>query len=488
MDEKKRSIDQIKPLAETEALSRMAKHTGNEGEYEEETDDSFVRAPSNSADDASSMNRLTVKAGHSSAASTSCNPPTAEEIAAILQSSPEAFFHQLASTFLETGVDGEELMQFLQSKSKWLPVSVIVEHILPFLDRVSQNRLCSTYKELHAASLKDHTPWPFKRRLHAVGRAYVYSVAFSPDSELLVGGGDDTIIRIWDRTGGRCTQLGGDVCVNSLCFSPDGNLLASASDDPTIRLWKLEDLSFRVLEGHGSGVLAVAFSRDGSTLVSGDYNGNIHLWDVNDGTCIRELVDDSFDVILSLAFAPDGVTIASTGYRMDEEDEELGGIVIWDISDTDDISSTTVVDTYDGAVNSLEYSPDGRYFASGAENGTVRLWNAVDSSYAVVMAGNNATVYSVAFSPNGKIMASASTDGSVRLWGVEDGDCSCLVNLLGHHEGGASFVSFSPDGQTLASSGGDGTVRLWNPHEEDRKQFKQVDWETVFSLWNFQKE
>ena len=36
----------------------------------------------------------------------------------------------------------EELMQFLQSKSRWLPASVIVQHILPLLDRVSQNRLC----------------------------------------------------------------------------------------------------------------------------------------------------------------------------------------------------------------------------------------------------------------------------------------------------------------------------------------------------------
>jgi WD40 repeat protein len=442
-------------------------------------------------DDASSLNLVTSKGDDSSAASASSNPPTAADIAASQQSSPEVFSTQPDATFLETGVDGDEWMQLLQSKSKWLPVSVIVEHILPLLDRVSQNRLCSIYKELHAASHKAHAPWPFKRRLHAVGREYLRSVAFSSDSKLLAGACDDRIIRIWDRTDGQCTHLEGHIqaYVNSLCFPPDGKLLASASDDTTIQLWKLEDLSFRVLEGHGLGVLAVAFSRDGSTLVSGDIGGNVHLWDVNDGTvrvrCIRELVDDSIDTINSVTFAPDGETIASAGQR---EDEEHGAIVLWDISDTDDISSTTVVDTHDGAVYTLEYSSDGRYFASGAENGTVRLWNAVDNSCAVVMTGNNGPVYSVAFSPNDKIMASASADDSVRLWGVEDGDGSCFVNLLEHHEGDASFVSFSPDGQTLASSGGDGTVRLWNPHEEDRKQFKQVDWETEFSFWNSQKE
>jgi WD40 repeat protein len=394
----------------------------------------------------------------------------------------------MAATVLETSVDGEESMQ---SESKWLPVSVILEHILPLLVRVSRNRLCSTYKELHAASRKVHTPWPFKRRLHTALGDDVYSVAFSPDCDLLASGGADRIVRIWDRADGLCTHLEGHTrTVNYLYFSPDDKLLASASADTTIRLWKLQDRSlFRVLEGHGSGVLTVAFSRDGSTLVSGDCFGVIRLWDVNDARCIRELVEEDIVGIFAVTFAPDGQTITTAGVREDEDGEEHGGIFLWDISDADDISSTTVVDTHDDIVHSLEYSPDGRYFATGAENGNLRLWNAVDRSCAIVMrTGNNSPVYSVAFSPNGRIVASASADGSVRLWSVEDGDGSCLVNLSEHHESDALSVAFSPDGQTLASSGRDETVHLWNPHEEDRKQFKQVNWETVFLLWNFRKE
>ena len=111
MDKKNRSIDEIKALAETEALSKKAKHNGNEENHEEESDD------------ASSLNLVTVKGGNSSAASASSNPPSAEDVAAFLQSSPDAFFHRMAATVLETGVDGNELMKFLQSKSKWLPVS-----------------------------------------------------------------------------------------------------------------------------------------------------------------------------------------------------------------------------------------------------------------------------------------------------------------------------------------------------------------------------
>jgi WD40 repeat protein len=283
-------------------------------------------------------------------------------------------------------VGGEESMQLLQqSKSRWLPVSVIVEHILPLLDRVSRNRLCSLYKELYAASRKVTPPWPFKRRLRTAGGRghthYVNSVAFSPDSELLASGGDDGIIHIWDRTDGRCAHLEGHAGgVNDLCFSPDGKLLASASDDATIRLWKLQDQSFRVLEGHGNRISAVAFSRDGSTLASGDHDGIIRLWGVDDGRCIRRLVDESIDYIFSVAFTPDGKAIAVTGDHEDEDGADHGVIILWDISDADDISSSTAVDTHDGTVYSLQYSPDGRYFATGADNDSIRLWNAADNT------------------------------------------------------------------------------------------------------------
>jgi WD40 repeat protein len=391
----------------------------------------------------------------------------------------------MVANFLETGIP----IHPSKSSSKWLPVSVIVEYILPLLDRVSRNRLCSTYKELYADnSRKGIPPWPLKRRLHNGGPNNVYAVAFSAGSELLASGDADGIIRIWGRADGQCPHLEDHLgTVNDLYFSHDGNLLASASADRSIRLWKLQDRSFRVLEGHGSGVLTVAFSRDGSTLVSGDCLGEIRLWDVNDGRGIGELVDETLIGIFSLSFAPDGQTIAIAGVREQQDGAEHGTLVLWDISD--DADDSTVIDMHDGIIHSLEYSPDGQYFASGAQDGTVRLWNTDGSCAMVFTIGNiGDPVYSVAFSPNGKILASASADGSVRLWSMEDGEGSCLVTLLGHHESDALSVAFSPDGQTLASGGRDGAVRLWNPHEEDREQFSTADWELIFLLWNFPKE
>ena len=89
-------------------------------------------------------------------------------------------------------------------------------------------------------------------------------------------------------------------------------------------MWRLDDQSFRVLEGRGSAIQTVAFSRDGSTLVSRDLGGWIRLWGVNGGRCLRESVKESIGAIFLGTLAPDGKTMASAGDLLDDKPEEHG--------------------------------------------------------------------------------------------------------------------------------------------------------------------
>jgi len=58
--------------------------------------------------------------------------------------------------------------------------------------------------------------------------------------------------------------------VYSVAISPDGQLLASGSWDDTIKIWNLgSGRLLRTLTGHSDWVRSVAFSPDGQTIVSG---------------------------------------------------------------------------------------------------------------------------------------------------------------------------------------------------------------------------
>jgi WD40 repeat protein len=124
--------------------------------------------------------------------------------------------------------------------------------------------------------------------------------------------------------------------------------------------------------------------------------------------------------------------------------------------------------TPDDTIYSVAFSPDGKTLASGSADGTVQRWNAATGHRdGPPMGGQHGHVFisghevtSVAFSPGGKLLASGGADGSVRLWDVATSQQ--IGGPLTGHTGPVTSVAFSPDGKTLASGSTDHTVRLWD--------------------------
>jgi WD40 repeat protein len=112
---------------------------------------------------------------------------------------------------------------------------------------------------------------------------FSYSVAFSPDGELLASGGSLGAIDLFHvPSGNRINYLEGHTSeISSLAFSPAGDLLASASKDNTIRLWDVSSGDeLAVIDEHGDHVSSVLFSADGHWLISGSQDGTIRFWGI----------------------------------------------------------------------------------------------------------------------------------------------------------------------------------------------------------------
>ena len=128
--------------------------------------------------------------------------------------------------------------------------------------------------------------------------------------------------------------------------------------------------------------------------------------------------------ITSRALSPDGRTRA---------DPARGGIELRDI-ETGQILTTLVGKS--GVVQSVAFSPDGATLASGTGIGAVNLWDVATERNIATLDGHTSWVWSVVFSPDGKTLASGSRDGTVKLWDVATGNATTLkAHLAGNRLG-----------------------------------------------------
>ncbi|MBW4578705.1 MAG: NACHT domain-containing protein [Tildeniella nuda ZEHNDER 1965/U140] len=108
---------------------------------------------------------------------------------------------------------------------------------------------------------------------------------------------------------------------------------------------------------------------------------------------------------------------------------------------------------------SVQYSPDGKVFATGMGDGEIRLWQAADNQQIQLYKGHTIWVWALAFSPDSRLLVSGSADSTVRIWDVQTGAC---LHTLNQHTSKVCSVAFSPDGTTIASASEDKTIKLWN--------------------------
>jgi WD40 repeat protein len=239
--------------------------------------------------------------------------------------------------------------------------------------------------------------------------------------------------------------------IQSLAFSKDGKLLISGGLDQTINVWNAKSHALiRKLEGHREPVKTVALSPDNRYVVSGGQNGpdgDLCLWDIGTGKLSRRLGKPNL-ATFSVAFSPDGKAIASGHHA-----KTVG---LWD-SSTGRQLWVRAGTKEDNAISSVTFSPDGKIVVAASFGGSVQFLDRTNGQEVLPPLSNRGSIFATALSPDGKLLAGAF-GREIRL--LEMPGCKERLRLKGHRYE-IRCLAFFPDGKTLISGGDDNTLRLW---------------------------
>ncbi|KAK3805037.1 MAG: hypothetical protein J3Q66DRAFT_393564 [Benniella sp.] len=277
----------------------------------------------------------------------------------------------------------------------------------------------------------------------------IFSIAYSPQGDQIVTGGNDRAVRLWDVETGewRQTMTGHMTSVQNVLFSPKGDHIASVSGDNTVRLWNVGSGTSRKLSNHHSNnMLCIAYSPKRNQIASSALEQTIQLWDAVTGVHSRTLTGHGGYVYI-ISYCPQEDRLVSCSADKT--------VRLWD---ADSGACLFILSGHTDTVFHVAFSPLGNQVASSSSfDYTVRLWNAKTGECQHILTGNSG-VEAVKYSPQGNQVASYSQDGTARLWDVETGACE---QTLISHSGGIKWIEYSPNGNQIASAD-DATVQLWD--------------------------
>lgn len=118
-----------------------------------------------------------------------------------------------------------------------------------------------------------------------------------------------------------------------------------------------------------------------------------------------------------------------------------------------------VISGHLGWVRSLAVEPGNQWFASGAGDRTIKIWDLATGSLRLTLTGHISTVRGLAVSPRHPYLFSCGEDKMVKCWDLETNK---VVRHYHGHLSGVYTLSLHPTLDVLVTGGRDGVARVWD--------------------------
>lgn len=332
----------------------------------------------------------------------------------------------------------------------------------------------------------------------------IYDSSFTNDGRFLASAGQDGHAIIWNIASAQPIHIlpRGGLDVMALSFSPDGTRLATGSFDSAVRVWDvstgamlwtsevharvIHDLNFA---SDGQGVYSV--SEDGQLIyatahtshiiyeaeqpiiamsqffpAAGQPAGTMALYVAESSSIIRTLTlqnNVTNPAQATAQFLGHGSAISALSIVNNAQSSTVaigdlrGYISLWSLDEQQQLLQQRKV--HEGSILRLASSPDGRWLASGGQNGILHISHAENLQPVVELSLHRANITALAFNADSTLLASGSMDKSVRLWQSDGTNWQEKALLEG---AGLTISQVLFVANQLWATSHDGVLRAWN--------------------------
>jgi WD40 repeat protein len=223
-------------------------------------------------------------------------------------------------------------------------------------------------------------------------------------------------------------------------------------------------------------VTAMAYSPDGELLAVSGYR-EILLHKSDGSGIVGRLVGRS-QRIESLAFSPDGKTLAAVG----GDSCKFGELQLWDITERKLKKS---VELGFDVLYGVSYSPDGTMVAFGGAEKSVYVYKTVDASQVLKFDNHSDWVFGTTFSKDSKTLVSTSRDRAIKSIEIATGNFIDDINYQVYN-GGYFAVARNPKTDEVAVAGEEGLIRYYSIYKKQARTMNREDYNLLRTFPNRQ--
>lgn len=244
--------------------------------------------------------------------------------------------------------------------------------------------------------------------------------------------------------------------VNCVKFAMGSNCLVTGSSDKTVKIWKSQGNSYNAahtLTGlHSDSVVGLSVHPCGSLFASASRDQTWAFVDAQAGSTVFSISQPDIGSYSDIQFHPDGLLLATVG-----EDAEYH-LRLWDVKSKENVVSFP---GHKGRINSVVFSENGFYLATGSSDQTVKMWDLRNlASPIFANEKSDGEVMGVAFDHTGEYLAACGRDIQVYHVKTANNTITHSARLAGH-KAAVNSVIWGKDAKSLYSISSDKTLRTW---------------------------